>query len=190
MRWDRNDVFLVAFTSAWSENKRGLHMAENPLESIIYQHVVYGTGTILTGYPDLRAAPIQPAELQAAVAHAKPLLQGHEYESSQSSDDDLQQIRRLYNATVIDGRFLDDLAIDPKSVAAKLGVELSDSAEAEIKGARKAVAGRFGPRFGFEGFEVANGKKIVAIAVVVVIAIRAQKTPYDVVIDSSGVIKV
>lgn len=167
-------------------------MSNNNLynNNIIYQHAVYGTGTTLTGQSNIRAALIQPDELQAAVVHAKPLFQAHDHESYESDlqqgEYDLQQILQLYNATVIDGRFIDDLATDPKSVAAKLGVELSDPAASEIKRARAAVANRFGDNFNY----ALRPSKIVAIAIVVVIAIRAESKPYDVVIDSSGLIKV
>jgi hypothetical protein len=47
------------------------------------------------------------------------------------------------------------------------------------------VVRRFGDRFA-----IADGKKIVAVAIVVVIAIRAESKSYEVVIDSSGLIEI
>jgi hypothetical protein len=163
-------------------------MPRNTLESIIYEHALYGTGAMFSRYPDSREAPIQAHELRAAVEHARPLLQSEvsEYESQAP----LQQIVRLYNATVIDGRFIDDLHRDPRGVAQRLGVELSDSAAAELREAGTTVANHFGSRFDFTDAELANGKKIVAVAIVAVIAIRAEARPYSIVIDSSGMIKV
>jgi hypothetical protein len=171
-----------------------IHMARNLLENITYQHVIYGARTILSGRSNIRAALIQPEEFEAAIAHAKPLADAEIERSRGSSESseydlkrgesDLYQILDVYNATVIDGRFIDDLATDPKSVAAKLGIQLSDSAAAAMEEARVAVAGRF-------GYSVAlRPSKIVAIAIVVVIAIRADEKPYEIVVDSSGLIKV
>lgn len=183
-------------------------MAKNTLQGIIYQHVVYGAGTILTGRSDIRAALVQPEELEAAILHAKPLFDAHYHKASdsfapdhkasdsvESSDtrnydlasahSDLQQILDVYNATVIDGRFIDDLATDPKSVAEKLDVGLSESAVAALLQAGATVAGRFAG-----SFALAINPRIVAIAITVVIAIRAEEKPYKVVVDSSGLIKV
>lgn len=177
-------------------------MPQNPLERITFQHVIYGAGTILAGRTDIRAALVQPDELEAALAHAKPLLEGpehhhgnhhhggpesnepHDYGSSEAASD-LRQVLSLYNATVVDGRYIDALATDPKAVAAKLDLELSDTAALAIEEARKAVVQRFG-----DTFAVSGGKKIVAIVIVGVIAIRAESKPYEVVVDSSGLIKV
>jgi len=176
-------------------------MPRNTLEEITYQHVIYGAGTILTGRTSIKAALIQPDELEAAIAYAKPLFEAEDAreantppELSESSEadeysserghSDLQQILDVYNATVIDGRFIDDLATEPKLVAAKLGIELSDSAASALKDASAAVAQRFARRF-----SISSGKKIVAIAIVAVIAIRAEEKPYRIVVDSSGQIK-
>lgn len=152
-------------------------------ENIIYQHVISGAGTILTGQQDISVAPMQLRELQAAVVHAKQLFQAEGYKAEDYKEDDLQQIVQLYNATVTDGRFIDELATDPKSVAARLGVELSDSAAEEFTRARTAVVNHFG------GVSPFLPKRIIAIAIVVVIAIAAKPESYDVVIDSSGVVK-
>ena len=116
-------------------------MPRSPLEGIIYQHVVYGAGTILTGRSNIRDASIQPDELEAAIAHAKPLFDAHDrdahdrdarnrdaqdQESSERSEydlergrSDLRQILDVYNATVIDGRYIDELATDPKICASR-----------------------------------------------------------------------
>jgi hypothetical protein len=167
-------------------------MAKNPLESIIYQHVIYGARTILTGRSNIKAALILPDELEAAIAHARPLFDAETQKGNDSSgydlksaETDLRQILDVYNAAVIDGRFIDDIATDPKSVAAKLGLKLSDSAAAAMEEARAAVAERF-----LGSFALSDGKKIVAVAIVVVIVIRAEEKPYEIVVDSSGVIKV
>ncbi len=168
-------------------------MPRNILEGIIYQHVIYGAGTILTGRSNISAALIQPDELEAAIAHAKPLFdaedaressdsRGYDVERAQS---DLRQVLDVYNATVIDGRFIDDLVTDPKSVAAKLGVQLSDSAAAALQEAGAAVAKRFAARFA-----LSDGKKIVAVVIAAVIVIRAEEKPYKIVVDSSGLVKV
>lgn len=175
-------------------------MAKNPLEKITYQHILYGAATILSGQIDVEDALLQPEDLERALLRAKPLLEAPDDDlafvtaegslrpgeySAQQVSSDLRQVLDLYNATVIDGRYIDELATNPRSVAARLDMPLSDAAAAAIEHARKLVVQRFGT-----SFEVADGKKIVAVAIVVVIVIRAEAKPYDVVIDSSGVIKV
>ena len=182
-------------------------MPRNTLEGIVYQHVIYGAGTILSGQSNIKSALIQPEDLEVAIAQAKPLfdaedareaLQPNESgktsvlnESSENDEydvkqahSDLQQILDVYNATVIDGRYIDELATNPKSVAAKLGVDLSDSAASALKEAGVTVANHFARRFALSG-----GKKIVAIVIVVGIAIRAEEKPYRIVVDSSGLVK-
>jgi len=174
-------------------------MAKYTLENIIYQHVVYGTGTIYNPHTDSREALIQPHELQEAIEQVKPLLQSSGRKTPESSDPALQydqqkrdsvlqEILRLYNATVIDGRFIDDLPRDPKSVAARLSIQISDAAEAELKEAGQTLASQFGTRFDFA--LSGGGKKIVAVVVAAIIVIREEPNPYTVVVDSSGVIKV
>ena len=177
-------------------------MARNTLEKITYQHVVYGAGTILSGKPNIRSALLAPEDFEAAILHAKQLLETLEPDggaSTGSSDGydssnayaDLRQVLDLYNATVIDGRFIDDLATAPKSVAARLGLEISDAAAAAIEEGRKAVVQRFGTTFSVSSeLSVSSGKKIVAVAIAAIIVIRADEKPYEIIVDSSGVIKV
>ena len=173
-------------------------MPRNTLEGIIYQHVIYGAGTILTGRSSIRHARIQPDELEAAIAHAKPLFEAEDAREAKEPSEaayspeydlergqsDLQQILDIYNATVIDGRYIDDLATNPKSVAAKLGLNLSDTAASALQEAGAAVGRQFA-----DSFALSPGKKIVAIAIVAVIAIRAEEKPYRIVVDSSGLVK-
>lgn len=168
-------------------------MAKNSLDAIIYQHVVYGAGTILTGQTDIRSALIQPEELEAAIAHAVPLLkargadqkEGKANKSSQyglpQATSDLQQILSLYNATVTDGQFIDDLVTDPKAVAERLGLDLSDSAAAAMEQTQSTVV---------QNFNTFGWPKIVIVAIMVGIALAAETDGSELVIDSSGVIKV
>lgn len=151
-------------------------------ENIIYQHVVLGPGTILTGPQDIQSVPVQPGELQTAITNAKQLLQAKKYDLS---EDDRQQIVQLYNATVVDGRFIDELATNPKLVATRLGIELSDSAAAQLTQAGTDVAHHFGTISPY------LPKRIIAIVVVVVLIVAGARVPEprDVVIDSSGRVK-
>jgi len=150
-------------------------------ESIIYQHAITGVGRIFTGPQDSRTALIQPHELQAAVLHAEPLFQAADHKASEA---DLEQVVQLYNTTVADGRFIDELLTDPKSVAAKLGIEFSDSAAEEFKKGVAAIAHRFGSVSPF------LPKKIIAIAIAAGIVLAAEPSEsYDLVFDSSGLLK-
>jgi hypothetical protein len=187
-------------------------MARNNLESIRFEHVVYGTSKILNPKATSRDAPIQVEEIERAIESARRLIQNDTdeeasttkskkkgkisqsaggYETGDQTKEegsyDLAQVLNLYNAAVVDGRFIDDLIRDPMDVAKMLDVEISESAAQELVNAGQTVANHFGPR---ADFALGSGKKIVAVAVVVVIAIRAETKPYDVVIDSSGIVKV
>jgi hypothetical protein len=168
-------------------------VAENSLDAIVYRHVVYGAGTILTGQTDIRSALIQPEELEAAIVQAMPLLKtrgadqkgGKASKSSQyglpQATSDLQQILSLYNATVTDGQFIDDLVTDPKAVADRLGLDLSDSAAAAMEQAQSTVV---------QNFNTFGLPKLVIVAVMIGIALAAETGASELVIDSSGVIKV
>lgn len=189
-------------------------MAKNNLQSIKFEHVLYGASKTLNPDSTSEEAPIQVEEIERAVKAATRLIQTHEghdtgkhetatkkkaaSKSKEKYDEDdhhaaqegsyaLAQVVSLYNATVTDGRYIDDLIKDPAWVAHELGMELSEEAAFELVSAGQAVNAHFGPR---ADFALGTGKKIVAAAVVVFIAIRAETKPYDVVIDSSGLVKV
>lgn len=181
-------------------------MPGNSLESIIYEHVIYGASTILTGQSSIRSAAIQAEDLEEAIKQAKPLFDAEDAEEAskpaketdtideaagsydynvQDAHSDLLQILDVYNATVIDGRYIEELIHDPKAVAKKLGVQLSKTAAVALKEAGSGVAKNYALRF-----KLSKGKKIVAVAIAVVIAIRAEEKPYKIVVDSSGLVKV
>ncbi|MFF0741871.1 hypothetical protein ACFYVL_15855 [Streptomyces sp. NPDC004111] len=102
------------------------------------------------------------------------------------SEEDSEQLRLLYNATVADGRFIGRFMKDPKGVAKKLKMEVSDEAVEAVK--RASTIGALRPQEEDVG---GAGAAIVVVAVVIVIVFGPKRpsrgTPQ--VLDSSGIAK-
>jgi hypothetical protein len=93
---------------------------------------------------------------------------------------DAQKILDLYNATVTDGRYIDDLVADPIGVARKLNVRISKQAAEALKQAGSIEA--FRP-------EVQGWSQILIVAIVIVIVFGPHVEGTQVV-DSSGIVKI
>lgn len=100
---------------------------------------------------------------------------------------DAQQALDLYNATVTDGRYLKDLMTDPAGVANKLSLPLSATAAQQIKTVGSMQA--FQP--GGTALSAQSPVEVVCVAIIVLILARpVGVAPTQVVVDSSGVVKV
>jgi len=95
-----------------------------------------------------------------------------------------KEIAELYNAVIKDGRFIAELATDPKKVADKLHKPLSQASIDELKKAAQAGGFHLG-----RGGEVAGSVTVVCIAIVVVLCADVGPEGREVIIDRSGMLK-
>jgi hypothetical protein len=104
------------------------------------------------------------------------------------SDDDRREVLELYNAMVVDGRYIRDFIIDPRSVARTFDMPISDAAADAIVRAGQEMT--IDEEVTTEAFAPVA---IVAIAIVVIFIAVQIPVPADeqasLVVDSSGVVK-
>lgn len=94
-----------------------------------------------------------------------------------------QEITKLYNATVKDGRYVRDFGTDPEGVAAKMHMQLSPAAAAEIK---KAGSLR-GAQVSTPG-QVMDTVDVICVAIIVVLCADIGPNE-EIIVDRSGMIK-
>jgi hypothetical protein len=131
------------------------------------------------------AGPVIPSGsvLDHAVSTAQLDAQHKGFTVSQAHS---QEILKLYNATVKDGRFIRQFGVSPETVATQLNLPLSAAAAAEIKKASQLAGAHLPIRPGGAG--PLSSVTVVCIAVVVVLC--ADTGPNArVIVDRSGAVK-
>lgn len=157
------------------------HKIEIP--NIVFEQPLFQNERIAADWKHMRSQITSATQLEAAYRVIAPEVAALRLRLSEG---DAQQLLALYNKTVTDGRYLRDLMTDPAGVAAKLGVPLSAAAGAAIK--------RVGT---IQALQTATGEAtaataivaVVVIAVVIVIVFGPKRPRKQLVVDSSGIVK-
>ncbi|WP_199443473.1 hypothetical protein [Umezawaea beigongshangensis] len=153
------------------------------MPKILFQQSLQLSERISDDWARMRSQLVSAAHLEAAhgvIAAELPL-------DIQLAEDDARQLVALYNQAVIDGRYLNKLTVEPAEVAQALGVEISAAAENGLKriGELNAVrAANEEAAVPFVGVVAVVGIVVLGVVLVVDPAVRSE-----VVVDSSGIVK-
>jgi hypothetical protein len=132
-----------------------------------------------------RKGALQPQQLQDAIALTKSTFARAGITPTRA---ERRQIVALYNKCVTDGRFIGDLAKNPRVVARKLRVQLSESAADQLIRAGEALSPSIERAPG-----EADGVELVAVAIIVLVLAASPTTAgrpaESVIVDSSGLVK-
>ena len=144
----------------------------------MFQQPLLRTQYIAQNWNNLRDV-ICPAPLAAAyelsIADAKRA-------KFQVPEAQANEILAAYNKVVADGRFVRDFGKEPAKVAKELGIRLSDAAAGTI-----AKAGAF--KGANPGGPISDDVSVVCVAIIVVVCCVARNPDQEVIIDSSGALK-
>jgi hypothetical protein len=151
---------------------------------VVYQQSLELERRIGDDWASMRKQVISARQLEAAYGAVQNEISALDLRLSPEA---AQQVVDLYNKAVLDGRYLKDLTIDPRSVAQALDLSLSAEGEAGLKRLGELGAIRTAREEAL--VPLVGVVAIVGIVVLGVVLVVDPAVRDEVVIDSSGVVK-
>jgi len=151
--------------------------------NIAFQQPLFLDERIAADWQDMHFQITSATQLEAAYRAVEPEVAALDVRLTEA---DARQVVDLYNAAVVDGRFLKDVMARPGWVAEQLDLPLSDDAETAIQQAGELPAVQIAKRAVVPFVGVVA---VVAVPVIVVVIIIDPHIKEPVVVDASGVLK-